>query len=109
MYIQLSHRSYGIHESIKHIEIPCNFADVYHGDNRIDERLLLDNIPDGWLPTKPKNILLTVNNERGGTGQNNLNYFRPWAKYFDCYVLALYEKPLSWWEEAKRGDGGAEG
>lgn len=100
MYVQLMHRHYGLHEPIKHIEIPCNFDDIYLGDNNINEDLLLKLIPENWLPTAPKNILLVVaNNYGGGTGQNDLNKFKPWAKYFDAYCLELIEKPLDWWKE----------
>lgn len=98
MYIELSHRHYGVHKPIKHIEIPCNFSEVYLGPDRINEKLLLDNIPKGWLPVPSKYILLTVKDENGGTGQGCLDMFRPWAKYFDSYVLNLLEKPLKWWE-----------
>lgn len=99
MYIQLMHRHYGVHKAIKHLEIPCNFRDVYITDDNINEELLIQNIPEGWLPTNPSLILLTVADESGGTGQFNLNIFRPWRKYFDCYVLELLEKPLRWWNE----------
>ena len=33
MYIQLMHRHYGLHEPIKHIEILCEFSDVYLAKN----------------------------------------------------------------------------
>ena len=99
MYIQLMHRSYGVHEPIKHMEIPCKFSDVYLGKGNINEELLLNNIPNGWLPTKSSSILLTVADKYGSTGQRNLNKFRSWAKYFDAYVLELHEEPLDWWSE----------
>ena len=100
MYIQLMHRHYGVHEPIKHIEIPCEFSEVYLGDNNINEDLLLKLIPENWLPTKPRNILLTVLADNGiGTGQNDLDKFRPWAKYFDAYCLELLKEPLDWWSE----------
>lgn len=99
MYIQLMHRHHGFHRPIKHVEIPCTFSDVYLGDNNINEELLLEYIPEGWLPTKPSLILLTVADECGSTGQRNLNKFRSWAKYFDAYCLELYKEPLDWWSE----------
>ena len=102
MYIQLAHRHYGIHEPIKHLKIPCDFNEVYLGDNNINEDLLLKNIPADWLPVPSKAILLAVGNEHGSTGQYNVSQFRPWAKYFDAYSLTIMEKPLKWW------DGGAE-
>ena len=100
MYIQLMHRSCGVHSPIKHIEIPCSFYDVYRSENNINEELLISNIPEGWLPVKPLRILITVVDENGcGTGQLGLNKFRNWAKYFDSYVLELLEEPCDWWEE----------
>lgn len=99
MYIQLMHRHYGVHKPIRHLEIPCNFRDVYIADDNINEELLIQNIPEGWLPVAPNLILLTKANEYGSDGQSNLNIFRPWGKYFDCYVLELLENPLSWWNE----------
>lgn len=97
MYIQLTKRHYGVHTPIKHLEIPCDFKDVYIANNHINEELLIQYIPDGWLPVKPKAILLAACNELGGTGQFDLKIFRPWKKYFDCYVLEIYERPLGWW------------
>lgn len=94
MYIQLMHRHYGVHKPIKNIEIPCDFSDVYIAEDHINEELLLKNIPDGWLPTKPSKILLTVEAEHGVTGQYGLEKFCSWAKYFDAYVLELHKEPL---------------
>lgn len=97
MYIQLMRRHYGVHSPIKHVEIPCDFNDVYLGEDRINEQLLLDNIPDGWLPVEPHQILLVAIDEHGnGTGQY-CKIFRDWKKYFSCYVLELHEKPAEWW------------
>lgn len=101
MYIELKHRHYGVHRPIKHIEIPCDFSDVYIGKDRINEKLLLENIPDGWLPTKPSNILLTVDDNNGGIGMYDLYIFRPWAKYFDSYVLGLCKEPMDYWDDVK--------
>lgn len=101
MYIQLMSRSYGVHEPIKHIEIPCRFEDVYLSEDHINEELLLEKIPPNWLPVKPKNILLTVVKGYDGTGQAGLSIFRSWAKYFDSYVLQLRKEPEDWWGESK--------
>lgn len=99
MYIQLMHRHYGVHTPMKHIEIPCKFENVYIGDNNINEELLVNSIPADWLPTLPKNILLTVADRWGTTGQSKLSVFRPWSKYFDSYVLELHKEPLSCWNK----------
>ena len=101
MYIQLMHRHYGLHKPIKHLEIPCEFSDVYLGGNNINENLLLENIPNGWLPTEPNRILLTVADKYGSTGQIGLNKFMSWAKYFDAYVIELHKESLDWWSEDK--------
>lgn len=99
MYIQLMYRHYGIHRPIKHLEIPCEFSDVYLNEDNINEDLLLANIPEGWLPTASNNILLTVADKYGSTGQRGLNKFRSWAKYFDAYCLELHKEPLPNWTE----------
>lgn len=99
MYIQLMHRHYGVHEPIKHVEIPCEFSEVYLGDDNINEELLLKSIPAGWLPTKPEQILLAVATKNWSTGQCKLTKFRSWAKYFDAYCLELHKEPLDWWNE----------
>lgn len=109
MYIELRHRHYGVHKPVKHIEIPCAFSDVYLGEDHINEKLLLENIPDGWLPTKPCNILLTVDFGNCGCGQYGVNEFRPWAKYFDSYVLTLCEKPENCLGYAKKDGGASDG
>lgn len=95
------YRNYGVHKPIKHIEIPCDFHDIYMGEDHINEELLIQNIPDGWLPCKANQILLTVADEHGSRGQYVNKVFRLWAKYFNCYVLELIESPLPWWDEDK--------
>lgn len=99
MYIQLMRRSYGLHEPIKHLEIPCDFSDIYLGENNINEDLLLEHIPEGWLQDKPSNVLITVANKNYTTGQYGLKKFKSWAKYFNAYVVELHRKPLDWWDE----------
>ena len=92
MYIQLMHRHYGIHSPVKRVEIPCGFEEVCQGENKINEDKLLENIPDGWLPDRPENILITVAGVHCSIGQYGLKKFRSWAKYFDAYVLELWDK-----------------
>ena len=99
MYIQLMHRHYGVHEPVKHTKIPCKFSEVYLGNDHINEALLLENIPEGWLPTAPRAILLAVADKYCSIGQYNLEKFRSWAKYFDAYCLELHKDPLDWWTE----------
>ena len=99
MYIQLMRRHYGVHNPVKYIEIPCNFSDVYLHNDCINEKLLLENIPEGWLPVPPSEILLMVGDDDSGTGQCGLKLFRNWSKYYDSYSLELREKPSKWWDE----------
>lgn len=99
MYIQLMHRHHGFHEPIKHIEIPCEFSKVYLGEDNINEDLLIESIPEGWLPVETNKILLTKADDNGSTGQRGLSKFRSWSKYFDAYVLELHEKPSKWWNK----------
>lgn len=108
MYIQLMHRHYGVHVPIKHLEIDCDFDEVYLGLDHINEELLLKSIPEGWLPTNTEKILLTVADKYGSTGQYNLVKFRPWAKYFDAYCLELHKEPLDWWDKEKKCTEGVE-
>ena len=97
MYIQLYHRHHGVHSPIKHMKIDCNLSDVYFGQDHINEELLLEHIPAGWLPVAPDKILLTVGSNSGSTGQCNLGKFMSWSKYFDSYMLELIQEPLDWW------------
>lgn len=99
MYIQLTYRKYGSYNEIKHIEIPCEFSKVYLGEDNIDEKLLFESIPKGWLPTAPRKILLAVADKNGSTGQSNLKAFSSWTKCSDSYVLELHKEPLDWWSE----------
>lgn len=103
MYIQLSHRHFGVHKPIKHTEIPCEFKDIVLGDDHINEELLLKHIPENWLSDKPEKILVTVEDKYGGTGQCGLEHFRNWSKYYDAYVLNLIEEPLDWWKGENNG------
>lgn len=91
MWVQLYHRHYGVHKPCgEPVEIPCKFDDVVRGDDNINEDLLLDNIPDGYLPCQPNRILMCVTGSNGwSTGQAGLERFRDWAKYFDAYVIYL--------------------
>lgn len=91
MTVELFHRHYGIHKRIKAIQIPIEFSKVYRGDDDIDEDMLLDNIPDGWLPVDSHEILLMVANGNNANGQSTLVRFRPWAKYFDSFSIVIKE------------------
>jgi hypothetical protein len=100
MKIQLFYRSYGIHKPIKEaINIPCRFEDVYLGEDRINEQLLIDNIPEGYLQSAQSRVLLVVDDGLNSVGQCGLEKFLNWKKYFDSYVLHLSK-------EENNGDNG---
>lgn len=101
MIIKLYHRHYGIHSLVKAVEIKGGFSDYckknpnannYNDKYIIAEERLIENLPPDLLPNKPQATLLTVGNERGSTGLYNVNVFMVWAKYFDSYVLELFEE-----------------
>ena len=91
MKVKLFKRHYGVHDPKKEIEINALFYEVYIGEDNIDEKLLLQELPKDFLPCKPREILLTVGDGDGSTGQRGLKRFKNWAKYFDAYVLKLVE------------------
>lgn len=94
MYIQLMVRRGRVQRSVKYTWIPCRFEHVVGPGGQIDENLLVNLIPRGWLPAEPREILLTVATAKGSTGLRRLTRFRPWARNFDCYVLELWaEEP----------------
>jgi hypothetical protein len=95
--VNLRRRHYGIHEMVRDCDLPGVFADYATtkpgstdpDDCAVDEAKLLGALPEGFLPLSPRRILLTVEDENGGTGQTGLTAFRDWAKYFDAYVVSL--------------------
>lgn len=93
MKVELRHRHYGVHELTKECEVEGSFNDyctfVSGQDYKVDEEKLINNLPEKFLPVKPKYILLTIGDNKGSIGQINLEKFRIWAKYFDSYVLCL--------------------
>lgn len=90
MKVCLYHRHHGVHKPIKTHEIPVSYTELSHRDETLDESLLIDLLPPNWLPVPPKDMLLTVTDQQGcGTGLIHLAHFKPWAKYFDSYVLDL--------------------
>ncbi len=100
MKINLYSRHHGVYSKVAQTEVPGSFADwVYQGEPegnrrwdetlRVHEDKLLAALPDGFLPVPPRRVLLTVSDETCGTGQGQLERFKPFAKYFDAYVLDL--------------------
>lgn len=95
MNVILRKRHYGVHDFVKEIDIIGNFNDyVQEKTEGIDsfevkEQLLIENLPEDFLPTSPKNILLIIDNGKYGTGLYGVNLFRKWSKYFDSYALEL--------------------
>lgn len=101
MLITLRRRHHGVHEFVKEVEIPGQFDDYcvlipWDGNSsdrqenfKIDEEKLLAALPARFLPVKPGKVLLSVDDQYGGTGQRGLNVFLNWAKYFDAYCLSV--------------------
>ena len=53
MQIQLFRRHCGVHTPVREaIEIPCAYKDIYKGEDKINEQLLIDNILSDYLLTK---------------------------------------------------------
>ena len=94
--ISLSHRSYGRYTHIKDfmIDLPDHEI-IEHKTNgedefTINEQKIIDNLPKDFLPTQPRFILLTVDDDNSGTGMRELKRFRPFAKYFHAYAISIY-------------------
>lgn len=98
MKVSLCHRNVGVHSHIREAEIPGEFSDYctpLEDEHRshcysVNEDLLLERLPEGFLVAEPRWTLLTVEFEWGGAGQSGLTRFRSWAKYFPAYVLNLH-------------------
>lgn len=90
--LTLHRRNYGVHQLLKEVELPntiehyCNIK-----EERVFEENLLNDIPKGWLPEKPSNIVLGIQNKNklGGTFMRDLNVFKDFSKYYDCYSLSI--------------------
>jgi hypothetical protein len=94
MKLRLFRRHYGIHHFIREVEIPIKLKDVVlspdnpNDDFHIKEDLILEHIPRNFL-NNPETCLLTIGNKCCSTAQRHPIFFRPWAKYFDSFVLEL--------------------
>jgi len=96
--VVLHHRHYGIHSYRDECVIPVDPKEIYLGRDSINEQLLIDNLPDGFLRCAPRRCLLAIEDRSfkytGGyasTGQDGLSLFLNWAKYFDAYSITLCE------------------
>lgn len=96
MKLVLNKRHYGVHSLVKEVEIEGTFRNyakkIGDDDYQINEQKLIESIPKDFLPVDPKNILLTVGESWGSTGQIGLSIFKNWSKYFDCYSIELCKK-----------------
>ena len=90
MYIQLMRRQRSVQRAVKQLWLPCWLDHVRLPDGRLNEAMLLQMIPAGWLPDRPENILVSIAHSRGSTGLKSLTRFRPWGRHFDCYILELW-------------------
>lgn len=88
--ITLNKRENGIHAPIKECLLPGDISEYYDQKTKtVFEAKLIDDIPENWLTSSPSNILLLITEGEMTTGYGNPKFFRPWAKYFDCYSLEL--------------------
>ena len=90
MYVQLMRRQRNVQRAVKSIWLPCHLDQMVLPDGTIHEMMLINLLPEGWLPAKPAEILISVAHARGSTGLKRLRLFRPWARHFDCYILELW-------------------
>lgn len=97
MKVKLMKREHhGIATPLKELNIDGKLEDYYKGENKIQEDLLLQHIPNDFLPTKPENVLVyveSVQNEVGfiqpPKGQKGLKVFLSWHKDHDTYMILL--------------------
>ena len=97
MKVKLTHRNFGIHETVSVAEIPGSFAEYAvpspgnedRDEWEIDDAKLLATLPAGFLPVAARHVLLGVEDDLGGTAHSGTTVFRRWAKYFDAYMLWL--------------------
>lgn len=91
--IDLAFRNIGTHSLVKSIEVHALDFDalVSDPDGRpvVDEDALLAALPSGFLPSKPRAVLLMVGDEGGATAVSTPTHFRPWGKYFSAYSLTV--------------------
>lgn len=106
MKVILLYRRDSIHEYQKDIDIPGQLKDYLEGmpedfdgandsryrgsfDSHINEDKLIKAIPGGFLPHEPRQMLLTIGDKDGSTGQRDLKVFSNWGKWFNTYILEL--------------------
>lgn len=95
MKVVLFQRKNGYHKHIKEVEIEGVLSDYYRGIDTINENLLLDKLPEDFLPINHSRVLLSVaevddkGKVYGSIGQRGLISFMNWAKYFNAYSIEL--------------------
>ena len=92
MYAQLLRRHRGVQRAVKRLWLPVRLDQCAFPGGRVNEAMLVQMLPAGWLPAPPKDILLSIAHARGSTGLTDVALFRPWARHFDCYVLELWRE-----------------
>lgn len=86
----------GVGTLLNEVTIDGEFKHYYHGENKIDEPLLIQNLPQGFLPREPKNIMLFVESIQNDPdfiippkGQTNLKIFLNWHKQHESHLILL--------------------
>lgn len=97
MRVYLRKKEFAATAPIKKVSLQGNFYDYYMGKDNINERLLLDHLPNNFLPKDCQYIAVMVEDEISkesgrvisNTGQRNLNIFKDYDKYSNKYSLLL--------------------
>jgi hypothetical protein len=97
MKIRLIKREHsGIGTPLKDAIINGKFEDYYKGENSINEKLLIQNLPQDFLPTSPEKVLIFVETIQDDPvfflapkGQTGLKAFLNWHKDHDTFLILL--------------------
>ena len=72
MYLQLMRRQRGVQRPVKQVWLPCTLDQMMYPEGGLNETMLLNMIPEGWLPAKPGEVLVSLAYPTGSTGLRNL-------------------------------------
>lgn len=91
-HINLGHRHYGVHTDIKEIVVPRDLVLDLGGRQEpvVNEEVLIDVLPEKFLPSEPSRILLLVSTGVfEGQAVWSPKLFRPWGPSFDSLALTV--------------------
>ena len=88
MNITLFSRRNGLYQETNSTDIAGNRSDYFDGE-KFNEQKLLDALPENFLPTKPKGVMVTVEvNFTFSRGIKNVSIFKKYSDA-DAYVLDI--------------------